>query len=315
MKITRRDLAFIVVILALSITLYIHVQEHHLPPGKNIRKDLPEKVDKYVGLYVPPKAAATVSQTREESATVPEIKLPNIEAPLGQTQEPPAGIAGAEESQQMRDFIMWCKKRGIKLVGIKKEVNDFYYNGAAEEDFLPFDDIPNLHEVAAGLYEIPDPLLEAMEGKTFYLSHLRGRGYTVLGSWSDKNILANMDRGCILEQPLTKRQTIHEFAHILDYHGIQGVYEDPNNYWWYLKGVRDEIFAVGFAYDPRLRALPAGYMDVYSTANAAENFAQHFMYYILYGPEFRKKAQDDVLLQKKYDFFKKDLFNYLDYGL
>ena len=80
-------------------------------------------------------------------------------------------------------------------------------------------------------------------------------------------------------------------------------------------GVRDEIFEVPFKYDPKLQVLPPGYMDVYSTANAAENFAQHFMYYILYGPEFRKKAQGDELLHKKYDFFKKDLFNHLEYGL
>ena len=311
MKITLRDLAFIVVILVLSTTLYIHIQEHHRAPGKNVPKYLTEKV----GLYVPPEAAAIVSQNREESTTVSEIKSPNIEAPLGQAQEPPAVIASAEESQQLHDFILWCEKRGIKLVGVKKNAHDLYYKGVAEEDFMPIADIPNLLEVAKGLYEIPDSQLEVMEGKTFYLSNLPGRGTVVTASWPDKNILVNVDRGVILEQRFTKRQTIHEFAHILDFHGIQGIYKDQKNYWPYLMGVRDEIFAVPFKYDPKLQVLPPGYMDVYSTANAAENFAQHFMYYILYGPEFRKKAQGDELLHKKYAFFKKDLFNYLEYGL
>ena len=102
----------------------------------------------------------------------------------------------------------------------------------------------------------------------------------------------------------SRRQTIHEFAHILDYHGIQGVYDDPNNFWSYLKELRDEIFKVPFAYDHKRPSVPAGYLDVYSTANAAENFAQHFMYYILYGWSSEKKPKTTNSCKKSMTFLK-----------
>jgi hypothetical protein len=315
MKIKLLDLALIFVILVFFMALYMHLQDQNVPPGKNDQQYLPEKVAKNESFYDSPKAAATVPQTRKDSTTVVDPKPQDLKSPRAQAQEPEAMIAGAEESQQIDDFIIWSQKRGIKLVGINKTAKDLYYKGLAEEDFLPIDNIPNLLEVANGLYEIPDSLLEVMEGKTFYLSNQPGRGTVVTASWPDRNILVNVDRGCILEQRFTKRQTIHEFAHILDFHGIQGIYKDQKDYWPYLKEVRDEIFGVPFAYDRKRTTLPPGYMDVYSTANPAENFAQHFMYFILYGDEFRKKAQNDLLLQKKYDFFKKELFYYLEYGL
>ena len=314
MKIKLLDLALIVVIAVFAIIIYRQVQEPLLPPGKNEQKYLPQDVARE-GLYEPPKAAAIVPQTRKDSTSVVDPTPQDLKSPRAQAQEPEAMISGAAESQQIDDFIMWSQKRGIKLAGINKTAKDLYYKALAEEDFLQIDNLPNLLEVTAGLYEIPEPLLEVMEGKTFYLSNLPGRGTVVTASWPDKNILVNVDRGVILEQRFTKRQTIHEFAHILDFHGIQGIYKDQNNYWPHLKELRDEIFAVPFDYDHKRPAVPAGYMDVYSTANAGENFAQHFMYYILDGAEFRKKAQNDELLQKKYHFFKKDMFNYLEYGL
>jgi hypothetical protein len=314
MKTKLLDLALIVVIAVFAIIIYRQVQELLLPPGKNEQKYLPQDVARE-GLYEPPEAAATVPQTRKDSTTVVDPKPQDLKSPRVQVQEPEAIMTSAEESQQIDDFIMWSQKRGIKLVGINETAKDLYYKGLAEEDFLPIADIPNLLEVANGLYEIPDSLLEVMEGKTFYLSNQPGRGTVVTASWPDRNILVNVDRGCILEQRFTKRQTIHEFAHILDFHGIQGIYKDQKDYWPYLKEVRDEIFGVPFAYDRNRTTLPPGYMDVYSTANPAENFAQHFMSFILYGDEFRKKAQNDLLLQKKYDFFKKELFHYLEYGL
>jgi hypothetical protein len=201
----------------------------------------------------------------------------------------------------------------IGLVGVDRPVHDFYNGDAFEQDFLPPANVPNILEVAKALHQIPAPLLGAMEGKTFYLSHRKGRGYTVLGSWPESNILPNVNRGAFIEQPLTKRQTIREFAHILDYHGIQGVYDDLKNHWANLKELRDEIFEVPFTYDPKLRAPPDGYIDVYSTANSAENFAQHFTAYVLEAAEFRTRAKDDALLRKKYAFFREHLFEGREY--
>jgi hypothetical protein len=55
------------------------------------------------------------------------------------------------------------------------------------------------------------------------------------GSWPELNILADVDRGCILSNPLPKAACFHEFAHILDYHGIRGIYEDRESRWTYLE--------------------------------------------------------------------------------
>ncbi len=210
------------------------------------------------------------------------------------------------------NFKEWASTRNIELVGVNKSVNDFYYNGSKQGDFLNIDNIPNVLEVSKGLYKISDDLLRVMKGKTLYLSYQNGRGYTVLGSWPEQGILAGMNRGSILEQPLTEQQAVHEFAHILDYHGIRGIYDDKENHWKHLDEKRARIFNVTFKYNPSASAAPAGYMDVYSTANDAENFAQHFAFYILQGEEFRNRAKSDSLLKEKYEFFK-DLFNGSEY--
>lgn len=211
--------------------------------------------------------------------------------------------------EEIYRFKEWAKNHSIELVGVNKSVNEFYYNGSKEGDFLPIDDVPNAIEAAKGLYKIPEHLLKVMNGKTIYLSYQNGRGYTVLGSWPEQGIMVGMNRGIIIEQRLNELQAVHEFGHVLDYHGIRGIYEDKENYWKELEEKRKEIFTVPFSYNPNMDSPPAGYMDVYSTANDAENFAQHFALYILDGEEFRKKSQEDMLLKKKYDFFKNELFN------
>jgi hypothetical protein len=218
-------------------------------------------------------------------------------------------------SSNISEFKAWATVHGIHLVSVNKTTDDFYYNGATPSDFLPPDEVPRILEIANGLYKIPDNLLRVMRGKTFYLSHLYGRGYAVLGSWPDQHILIGMDRGVILEQPLTEEDGIHEFAHILDYHGIRGMYEDPENHWKHLDEQRAALFAVPFEYNASLVDPPPGYLDVYSTANDAENFAQHFTFYILHAEEFRARSHNDSLLRAKYDFFKDQLFDGREYGL
>ncbi len=212
------------------------------------------------------------------------------------------------QEEEIEEFLEWAEDHNIEIVGVNKTVNDFYYNGSKDGDFLDPKDVPNILEVADGLYKIPDDLLRVMDGKTIYISHQYGRGYSVLGSWPDQGILSGMNKGTIIEQTLTSEQAVHEFGHILDYHGIRGIYYDPKNLWKNLDVERNDVFKVDFEYNPNLVEPPRGYMDVYSTANDAENFAQHFMYYILAGNEFRESAESDELLKRKYDFFKEELF-------
>ncbi len=217
------------------------------------------------------------------------------------------------QEKEISDFFNWSASHNIHIVAVNKSVNYFYYNGSKPDDFLDARGVPNLLQVANGLHKIPEDLLKAMNGKTLYLSYQRGRGYTILNSFPEQHILADMARGSIIEQPLTEQQVIHEFGHILDYHGIRGIYNDEENHWKNLDQKRARIFNVSFPYDPYVPTSQAGYMDVYSTANDAENFAQHFTFYILNGEDFRELAKNDTLLKEKYEFFKNELFHGREY--
>ena len=171
--------------------------------------------------------------------------------------------------------------------------------------------VQNILQVSSGLTKVPENILKIMEGRTLYLNHLHGRGYTVTGKWED--ILKGVDPGIFIEQSITEPQTIHELGHVIDFNGIQGSYDETSAIWKNLDEERKETFKVNFEYNPSAAETPEGFIDLYSTANEGENFAQHFMYYILYAQEFRKKAENDSLLKKKYNFFKNNLFEGKEY--
>ncbi len=230
--------------------------------------------------------------------------------PLLRIPQPLSSIMSDDELLALKK---WGKEHNIKLMGVNRTVNDFYYNGATQSDFLEIDAVPSLSTATEGFYKIPESILKVGWGKTIYFSHQSGRSYSVLASFPEQQILEGLNRGLILEQPLSAETAVHEFGHLVDYHGIRGIYEDEQDLWSSIEAERAEIFAVGMPYEPQRATPPAGYMDVYSTANDAENFAQHFMYYILHGVEFREKAASDPLLQRKYNFFKDKLFESKEY--
>lgn len=235
------------------------------------------------------------------SPTPAQASTPTTSIPLASAATPDAG----EYEKQVNAFLEWAKQREISIVGVNESTDHFYYNHSKPSDFLDASRVPNLLEVAKGLYKLPDELLKAMAGKSFYASYLRGRGYTVLGSWPEQGVLGGMKRGAILEQPLNEQQAVHEFSHILDYHGIRGSYDDSQNYWKHLDAERAEVFNASFAYNASLREPPEGHVDAYSTANDAENFAQHFAAFVLDAGNFRKRAANETLLARKYGFMKK----------
>ncbi len=313
MKLKSFNYFLIVTVILLAIACSMLLWKQYFPLLDKAKIFIAHELPNSPHLYVPP--LPTPLQEQQEDQKNSRYKNEAGEEQIHLEREHPVinGDSKEEDVQALLKFIHWSRRQGIRLAGVNKEVNAFYYKGAEDGDILPVDDIPNVLNAAYGLYEIPQPLLEAMRGKTLYLSHLKGRGYTVLGSWPNQGILVNVNRGSIIEQPISKRQTIHEFAHILDFHGIQGLYNDRNTYWGHLKNQRNEIFNVAFPYDPNRPEIPVGFMDVYSTANSAENFAQHFTFYILQGEKFRKKAATDVLLQEKYDFLKRTLFKGREY--
>lgn len=206
------------------------------------------------------------------------------------------------------------------VIAINATSTDCYYNDPQilGEINPSSTDMPNISNFYQALNKIPGSLMQVMDNKTFYLSYQSGAGYAVLGSWPEHHILSQVEKGCILEQPITESQVLHEFGHILDYDGIRGIYEDANAYWTDLESIRSELFDQGIgnkSYYPVQNNAPPGFIDTYAATNSAENFAEHFAAYVIKGEEFRNLASGNELLTRKYIFFKYFLFNGKEYGL
>jgi len=186
-----------------------------------------------------------------------------------------------------------------------------YYNGFnPQTDSVNWMDVPRILIAAGALYKVPNEIIQVMEGKTIYFSTQSGRSYTVLSSFPDYNILEGMNRGFILEQNINEHTVIHELGHIVDYHGIQGIYGDDKNFFSDVKAQRDKIFQVNVEGDYTSSYIRPGHITAYSSFNDVENFAENFAYHILYPDSYTNRVIDDSLLEDEYAFFKNLIFNY-----
>lgn len=245
------------------------------------------------------------SPTEEPPTEEPPLEIPLQDAPRYQTSEHP---------EDLREFVEWAEGRGIKLQGINVESNKIYYDGYnPETDDVDLENVPGVLFAADGLYKIPDGVLETMRGKTFYFSTQFGRSYTILSSFPESGVLVGADRGVIVEQGISTRTVVHELGHIVDFHGIQGIYDDERDVFRSLKEERDDLFEVGFEYDPDRAEPPAGFVSVYATANDNENFAEHFAHYVMDAEDFRKRAQADAEIARKYAFMRDRIFSGREY--
>lgn len=61
------------------------------------------------------------------------------------------------------------------------------------------------------------------------------------------------------------------------------------------------------------KTISKDYMSAYATANKAENFAEHFAYYVVEAEAFRNKSKTDQKLLEKYLFFKQNIFQEKEY--
>ena len=216
----------------------------------------------------------------------------------------PSTPAEAAVIYNLPGFKVWAQERGISLVGITKDANEVYYQGLYSDEIVPLDEIPQWWEVQKGLKKIPDSVLQVMNGKTAYLSIKQGRGYAMATDW-----LEGTTAGFILEQKITEHQAVHELGHIVESNGVKGDGDRKAHIFAKAKTESDRIFKVTEPYNPNLTAPPQGFIDVYSSANAGENFAQHFMSYVLKAENFREQMKNDSVLKEKYEFFKKWIFD------
>lgn len=94
---------------------------------------------------------------------------------------------------------------------------------------------------------------------------------------------------------------IHELGHYFDiiYLEKQVLY-DVSDLFYTLSWVDINIMKAGRE--------KKDFVSGYAMTNKYEDFAESFIYYILFNDDFRQKANDSEILQKKYEFFSKKIF-------
>ncbi len=222
--------------------------------------------------------------------------------------------ASSQELTKIDELKWWAAQREITLQGVNKNAGYFASSGfVLDSDKITLENVPNVQSKASSLYKIPDHILEVMKGKTIYFSTQNGRSYAVAASFSQSQTLEELDRGLIIEQSKLKRSVLHELGHIVDFHGIQGKFEDRRNVVSNLINLRNELFQVNSQNDEQTKTLPKGHLTKYSLKNSNENFAEHFAFYVIYPDEFRDKMNNDPLLKSKYEFFRDYIFKGIEY--
>ena len=210
------------------------------------------------------------------------------------------------EIDKIQQFENWAQQNDISIVGVNKNAYDLYYTGYyPETDKVDWKEIPGVLIAADALYKIPKNVIQVMNGKTIYFSTEHGRSYTVLNSFPDYNILVGLDRGIILEQNINPHTVIHEIGHIVDYHGIQGIYNDEQQIFEKTLNEKIHIFNVT---KNQQDSSSTGYVSSYAITNDAENFAENFAYYVYFPKEFREKLKSDFSLIDEYEFMRDEIF-------
>jgi len=155
----------------------------------------------------------------------------------------------------LANFENWAKEHDISLVGTNKNHKYLFKPGMdPDKDVVELKEVPGVLIAAEALYKIPDNVLEVMAGKTIYFSTQKGPSIAVFASGSGDHY-----RGFIIEQNVRPGNVIHELGHIVDAHGIQGLYSDKQNIFSYAKEERDKIFEVTLEHQPNATGPPPGY--------------------------------------------------------
>jgi len=211
-----------------------------------------------------------------------------------------AFAASSAQSNDLKKFQNWADDHDIKLQGTNKKTNQLYSNGWVQSrDGVDWKSIPNNLNVYYALSKLPEDVLKVAKGQTLYLSNQNGRSYTVLGSWPSNHILENMNKGIILEQPISIQTVVHEFGHLVDFNGIQCNYGCSITNYNTMKSQRMTIFAI-----PQ-----PGYISNYAKTNTNENFAENFAYYVNRPITYTTKLLQDPSLKNEYNFLKNIIFS------
>jgi len=210
----------------------------------------------------------------------------------------------------LANFENWARDHDISLIGTNKNYKYLFKSGMdPDKDVVELKDVPGVLIAAEALYKIPDNVLEVMAGKRIIFSTQKGPSIAVFTSGSGDH----QKRGFIIEQNVRPGNVIHELGHIVDAHGIQGLYSDKQNIFSYAKEERDKIFEVTLEHQPNATGPPPGYISRYSTYSDLENFADNFAYYVIHPDVFRDRMKNDPLLVDEYEFLRDFVFNGKEY--
>ncbi len=205
--------------------------------------------------------------------------------------------------QGLAEFRQWADSRGIKLSGITigfTQLKDNQFDpGTNTTDLENLEFILNAYK---GLKLLPESMVNLMRGKTIYISTAADINYAwyIHQTWKGTNDdKANAYEGVFLATPVSDDATVHEMGHILG-NSLEGKHgNDQDKPFEHYRKKYSELFTMR-----GIDNLPCGYVSKYSTTNSAENFAEHFAFYVLEGEKFRERAKTDEFLQAKYDFVK-----------
>lgn len=104
---------------------------------------------------------------------------------------------------------------------------------------------------------------------------------------------------------LSETELVSVFIHEL-WHYFDIVFLDKK----VLFDLSDKFYEISWSWVNILRewSLKNDFVSGYGMTNKYEDFAESFVYYILFNDDFRQKASLNVILQQKYDFFWKYIF-------
>lgn len=203
------------------------------------------------------------------------------------------------------------------LIGTQQGINSLYYDG--------FDPTFSVDPTSVLGYEVAMKAISSLPGgvsrvldaqfnnytkkseeKAIYFCTASGRGYCNSMPLNYGSVLRDVYTGVILEQGgytyggKWDWLVLHEIGHLVDMCGIRVVY-----YWepiWNLSTECSQIFDA-----------KGELISTYANANEMEDFAEHFVYYVLGGTTFRERALSNVDLMDRYQFLRDNIFEGVEY--
>ncbi len=114
---------------------------------------------------------------------------------------------------------------------------------------------------------------------------------------------------------------VHEMGHVMDTGVMNGSYESGASAYTdggnrvYLNDASVEYYDISWEREDKLKVGVSKYDFVsgYAMSDPFEDFAESYAYYILHGTEFRTLAEQNETIEEKYEFFKNQVFNGMEY--